>query len=161
MPSDSLFETLNPRFIQGLTQLGFVEEDNCLFLTDNYENSDPLIRFELEKAYKDFGATAVYFTKQLAGNNYKPQVFIYDYTNQDYITESSENIIKKVWSSGKAPLACVFYKTEIKVLNCTRLVIEKNGEYSPNYLIDDISNFSITEKEYVKRYFTNVGKNYP
>ena len=121
-------------FYQGLRRLGFERSDDALFLINNNQQfSDPQINFHIEKA-QDFGATAVFLRKQLNGS-FKPQVYIYDFTGRDFVENELTEIQKKIWSSGESPLACIFYKTEIKILNCTTHITD---DYKPVYLIKDL-----------------------
>jgi methylase of polypeptide subunit release factors len=124
-------------FQQGLQRLGF-ENDDALYLTDHCENiPDPQIYFHIEKA-KEFKASAVYLRRQLNGS-YKPQAYLFDFTDRNF-DESNENEIAdiqtKIWSSGEAPLACVFYNTEIKIIDCTKHITPQ--DYKPEYLVKDL-----------------------
>ncbi|MDP2364534.1 MAG: hypothetical protein Q8M94_12295, partial [Ignavibacteria bacterium] len=127
----------NTTFIQGLNKLGFNKDDSLFFNdTSTTELPDQQILFHLEKA-KTFSATAVYLRKQLNGS-YKPQVYLFDFTDRTFNTENQNELAeiqKIIWSSGEAPLACVFYRTEIKILNCSTHI---NDNYSPVHLIDDL-----------------------
>jgi tRNA1(Val) A37 N6-methylase TrmN6 len=130
-------ETFNKAFTQGLQRLGF-SGDDVLFLVDSQkELPDPQIKFHLEDA-KRMKATAVYLRRQLNGS-YKPQVYIFDFTNKSF-TEQNENEIsqiqKEIWSSGIAPLACVFYNTEIKIIDCTTHITDN---FKPEYLVDSLT----------------------
>ncbi|GHT31430.1 type I endonuclease-methyltransferase fusion protein [Planctomycetales bacterium] len=126
-------------FEQGLAKLGFASDDDALFLIDPIPNElqDIDILFHLDKA-KDFGATAVYLRKQLNGS-YRPQVYLYDKTDVPF-SEKKENelsdIQKNIWTSGEVPLVCVFYKTDITILDCTKHI---TGEYKPEYLIERLN----------------------
>ncbi|CAL66345.1 HsdM family class I SAM-dependent methyltransferase [Christiangramia forsetii] len=121
---------LSQAFKDGLGSLGLYQEsDDCLFLTKDYKNtSDLSMKLQLEKAQK-FEATAVFFRNEI--NRPKAQIYIYDHTH----LESSENrlseIQKMVWSNGAVPIVCVFYKTEIKILDCTQHIKDDN---KPVYL---------------------------
>ncbi len=120
-------------FNQGLDKLGFLEDDS-LFLT-NVVSDNPEINFHIEKA-KRFKADAVFLRKQFTGN-YKPQVYLFDFTNQGFNKENEDKIAliqKQIWSSGEAPLACFFFNTEIKIINCTTSTKRVNEVYKPNYL---------------------------
>lgn len=146
----------NDIFNQGLSKLGFDKVDDCFFITDSTYNlsSDPQIQFYLENA-NQLGATAIYLRKQLNGS-YKPQVYLFDFTNRDFViedqTELSE-IQKKIWSSGEAPLACIFYKTEIKILNCATHI---NTDYSPVYLIKDLKILGEAHHLYNKQFALKI-----
>ncbi len=120
-------------FNQGLDKLGFLNDDS-LFLT-NVVSDNPEINFHIEKA-KKFKADAVFLRKQFTGN-YKPQVYLFDFTNQGFNKENEAEIAliqKQIWSSGEAPLACFFFNTEIKIINCTTSTKLVNEVYKPNYL---------------------------
>ncbi len=100
-------------FNQGLDKLGFLNDDS-LFLTD-VVSDNPEINFHIEKA-KKFKADAVFLRKQFTGN-YKPQVYLFDFTKQGFNKENESEIAliqKQIWSSGEAPLACFFFDTKIK-----------------------------------------------
>lgn len=118
----------------GFQQLGFDKElGDCLFLCENLnEINDLNIKFHLEIA-NEFNATAVFFRKEL--NNYKPQIYIYDYTGNKFEENNLTNIHKKVWSSGNVPLVCVFYDSEIKIIDCTTHIKDNK----PSYLVKDLS----------------------
>jgi methylase of polypeptide subunit release factors len=128
---------ININFQKGLNKLGFDKSDDSLFLTNGGKSlSDPQIAFYLEKA-AEFQASAVYLRKQLNGS-YKPQAYLFDFTGKSFNEENEvelTEIQKKIWSSGEAPLACIFYNTEIKILNCTTHI---NDDYTPVHLINDL-----------------------
>ncbi|RZL30486.1 MAG: hypothetical protein EOP00_36385, partial [Pedobacter sp.] len=123
-------------FHQGLKTLGF-ENDNDLFLVAELKQVvDNQIKLDLERA-EEFKATAVYVRKQLNGS-YKPQVYLYDFTNNDFEIQNENELAeiqKSIWSSGEVPIACIFYKTEIKILNCTEHITK---DYKPEYIIDNL-----------------------
>lgn len=124
-------QTIN--FTQGLEILGF-RDDNTLFLTETYVNN-PQVDFHIEKA-KKFKADAIYLRKQFTGN-YKPQVYFFDFTNHGFSNAKEEEIAhiqKQIWSSGEAPLACFFFDTEIKIIDCTTSTKLNNDKYKPTYL---------------------------
>lgn len=124
----------NSNFYKALSTLGFEKDDDSLYLTETKKHlPDPQIEFHIEKAI-DFKATAVYLRKQLNGS-YKPQAYLYDFTNQGFDKENEKDLTeiqKKIWSSGEAPLACIFYNTEIKILDCTTHI---NDNYTPVHLV--------------------------
>lgn len=125
---------VNP-FSQGLKKLGF-EGDNLLFLVDEQNLPNPLLKFHLETA-KDLGASAVYFRLQLNGI-YKPQIYLFDFTEKSLNEDDNSiaDIQTNIWSSGEVPLACFFFNTEIKIVDCTKH-ITKN--FKPEYLISDLN----------------------
>ncbi|WP_396151894.1 class I SAM-dependent DNA methyltransferase [Flavobacterium sp.] len=132
----SLLENITEPFAQGLKKLGF-EGDSLLFLADEQNPPDPLLKFHLETA-RELKATAVYFRLQLSGS-YKPQVYLFDFTNESFY-EQQDNTIADIqtnlWSSGEVPLACFFFNTEIKIVDCTKH-ITKN--FKPEYLISNLN----------------------
>ena len=104
---------------KGFKAIGFDKELNeCLFLCQSKNDvKDLYIRFHLETA-ESFGATGVFFQKE-RNNYYNPQIYIYDYKYNLYNEDNITTLQKKVWSSGNVPLVCVFYDTEIKIIDCT------------------------------------------
>jgi methylase of polypeptide subunit release factors len=124
-------------FQEVIACLGFTIEDDCLYLTKQESQlTAPQIQFHIETA-KELNASAVYIRRQLNGS-YKPQVFLFDFTDRNF-EEAKENEIAeiqtKIWSSGEAPLACVFYNSEIRIIDCTKHITK---EYKPEYLIRDL-----------------------
>lgn len=124
-------------FHKVIANLGFNLEDDCLFLTSKVSPlADPQIQFHIEKAC-EFKASAVYLRRQLNGS-YKPQVYLFDFTDRSF-EDNRENEIAdlqtKIWSSGEAPLACIFYNTEIKIIDCTKHI---TNDFKPEYLIKDL-----------------------
>lgn len=133
-------------FNQGLDKLGFLNDDS-LFLT-NVVSDNPEINFQIEKA-KKFKADAVFLRKQFTGN-YKPQVYLFDFTKKGFNKEDEAEIAliqKRIWSSGEAPLACFFFDTQIKIINCTTSTELVNGRYTPSYL-EELEIAGITNKLY-------------
>jgi len=124
----------NPKISQALNKgfktFGFDEElDDCLYFCANSSSIDNIeLKLHLEEAMT-FQATAVFFRMEL--NKYKPQVYLYDYTGQILEENKLTNIHKKVWSSGNVPIVCIFYDTEVKILDCSQ-PIRKNDK--PAYL---------------------------
>lgn len=131
----NLPENIVQPFSQGLQKLGF-EGDDLLFLVDDQNLPEPLLKFHLETA-KDLGASAVYFRLQLNGS-YKPQVYLFDFTEKSLNEEDTSiaDVQTNLWSSGEVPLACFFFNTEIKIVDCTKHVTKK---FQPEYLISDLN----------------------
>ena len=143
---------LNTHFKKGLSKLGFNKNQEFLFFTDQINLSDPEVRFHVEKA-KEFEASAVFLRKQLNGI-YKPQVYIYDLTDEDLESEIVlSEIQKKLWTSGEVPLACIFYKTEIKILDCTTH-LDKN--YKPEYLINHLKTTGRTHEIFNEQFALRI-----
>lgn len=131
----NLPENIVQPFSQGLQKLGF-EGDDLLFLVDDQNLPEPLLKFHLETA-KDLGASAVYFRLQLNGS-YKPQVYLFDFTEKSLNEEDTSiaDIQTNLWSSGEVPLACFFFNTEIKIVDCTKHVTKK---FQPEYLVSNLN----------------------
>ncbi|WP_312820026.1 HsdM family class I SAM-dependent methyltransferase [Kaistella carnis] len=131
---------INIDFQEVIAKLGFAIEDDCLYLTENKkELPDPQIQFHIEKA-KELNASAVYLRRQLNGS-YKPQVYLFDYTDRGFNEANEDEIADiqtNIWSSGEAPLACIFHNTSIQIIDCTKH-ITKN--YKPEYLVKDLKLF--------------------
>ncbi len=121
---------ISQKLNKGFQVLGFDQEKNdCLFLCQDIDSIDDLeLRIHLEKANL-FNANAVFFTKEL--DRFKPQVYLYDFTNELFNENDLTNIQKKVWSNGSVPIVCAFYDTEIKILDCTQHIKKDN---TPVYL---------------------------
>jgi len=115
---------------KGFKAFGFDQElGNCLYFCDNFNSVENIeLKLHLEQAMS-FQATAVFFRMEL--NKYKPQVYLYDYTGQKLEENKLTNIHKKVWSSGNVPIVCIFYDTEVKILDCSQPIQTNN---KPSYL---------------------------
>jgi len=132
---------MEPLFIKNIKKLGFYEDDDSLFLIPQEKQYFPQVLFHLNKA-KKFNATAVYLRK-LPNGNFQPQVYLYDFTDLDFNNKNEvmlTHIHKKIWSSGEIPITCFFFKTEIKIIDCTTHITD---DYKPSYLIKSLK---ITEK---------------
>jgi len=142
-------------FQEVIASLGFALEDDCLYLTkQDSQLIDPQIQFHIETA-EELNASAVYLRRQLNGS-YKPQVYLYDFTDRKF-EEAKENEIAeiqtKIWSSGEAPLACVFFNSEIKIVDCTKHITE---EYKPEYLIRDLKLTGKVHKLYNEQFALKI-----
>lgn len=121
-------------FNVGLKKLGFFGDDYLFFADSKKKLPDVEISFHIETAkfiHKEI--TAVFLRKQLNGS-YKPQVYLFDFTDIAFSEQTEDKIAdiqRKVWSSGEVPLACFFFNTEIKIVDCTKHV---NKELKPEYL---------------------------
>ncbi|MDR2205475.1 MAG: N-6 DNA methylase [Flavobacteriaceae bacterium] len=148
-------ENKNIDFQEVIAKLGFAVEDDCLCLTENEKDlPDPQVRFHIETA-KDLNASAVYLRRQLNGS-YKPQVYLFDFTdrNFDEVTENElTEIQKKIWTSGEVPLVCVFYNTEIKILDCTKHITD---DYKPEYLVKSLKIVGETHKLYNEQFAVKI-----
>ena len=117
----------NSTFVKNLKYLGFEQDNESLYLCSDIDKVKPEIRFHLEIA-KEIEATAVFFKKEI--EFLKHQVYIYDYTGQGINETILTDIHRKIWTSGNVPLVCVFYDTEIKILNTTTHIVKDK----PNYI---------------------------
>jgi hypothetical protein len=146
-------DNLEP-FRTGLQKLGFQNDDALYFEGQKLGLPDPEILFHIEKA-EIFGAKAVYVRKQLNGS-YKPQVYLFDYTDRGF-SEQIENEIadiqKKIWSSGEVPLACIFFKTEIKIIDCTKHI---TNDLKPEYLVDSLKLADKAHKLYNEQFALKI-----
>ncbi len=148
-------EVKDTNFLEVIAKLGFALEDDSLFLTKQENQlSDPQIQFHIETA-EGINASALYLRRQLNGS-YKPQVYLFDFTDRNF-KEAKENEIAeiqtKIWSSGEAPLACFFYKTEITIIDCTKHITE---EYKPEYLISDLKLAGKADKLYNEQFAIKI-----
>ena len=145
----------NTDFQEVIAKLGFAMDDDCLYTTENRKNLPaPQIAFHIEKAI-ELNASAVYLRRQLNGN-YKPQVYLYDFTDRGF-AESNENEIAdiqtKIWSSGEAPLACIFSNTGIIIIDCTKHITK---DYKPEYLVKDLKFVGKAEKLYNEQFAIKI-----
>ncbi|PZX10612.1 type I restriction-modification system DNA methylase subunit [Breznakibacter xylanolyticus] len=147
-------QQISNSFSEGLSKLGFQEDESLYFINQNQFPDEPQILFLIETT-KNFGANAVYVRKQLNGS-YKPQVYLFDFTERNFVDESENeiaNIQKIIWSSGEAPLACIFYKTEIKILDCTKHITK---DYKPEYLVRSLNLTDKAHKLYNEQFAIKV-----
>jgi len=146
---------INIDFQEVIANLGFTIEDDCLYLT-KLENqlTDPQIQFHIETA-EELNASAVYIRRQLNGS-YKPQVYLYDFTDRNF-EEVKENEIAeiqtRIWSSGEAPIACVFYNSVVKIIDCTKHITK---EYKPEYLVKDLKLAGKAHELYNKHFAVKI-----
>jgi len=130
-------------FYKNLERLGFYKNDDALFLINSNQKTPPEVELCLNNA-QEFGVSAIYFRKQLNGS-YQPQVYLYDFTDKNFNTNTEiqlTDIHKKIWSNGEIPITCFFFKTEIKIIDCTTHITD---DYKPSYLIESLK---ITEKSH-------------
>jgi len=147
-------KNIGVNFYKNLKILGFHKEDDVLFLTNKTSNIPYEIRFFIDKAI-ELNASAVYFRKLPTGN-YQPQIYLYDYTDKNFNSKNElelTEIQKKIWSSGESPLACFFYKTQIKILNCTTHILDN---YKPSYLIKSLKITDKAHKLYNKQFAVKI-----
>ncbi|KAA6342437.1 putative type I restriction enzymeP M protein [termite gut metagenome] len=139
-------------FQQGLSKLGF-DADDALFLV-NAEPDELEILFHLYTAEK-FGATAVYLRKQLNGS-YKPQVYLFDKTDNGFNNRDESELAeiqKKIWTSGEVPLVCIFYNTDVAILDCTKHITK---DYKPEYLVESLNTVGKAQNLYNKHFAIKI-----
>lgn len=150
----NLYENNNDKAIldAGLARLGLdSEKDKLLFFVEDKDNYAhiPSLWFQLEKAgfYK---ADAVFFKRGISKDEFLPQIYIYDHTRFPLADKLDlTEIHKKVWTGGDTPIVCVFSKTETIILDTTKPIQEKNGQFTPTYLVENlIQTASIHEEIY-------------
>lgn len=127
---------IGTEFYKNLERLGFYENDDALFLINSNQKTPPDVELFLNNA-REFGVSAIYFRKQLSGS-YQPQVYLYDFTDKDFNAKTEiqiTDIHRKIWSNGEIPIACFFFKTEIKIIDCTNHI---TNDYKPSYLIESL-----------------------
>jgi hypothetical protein len=151
---------LSPQFISGLEKLGFGPElDKNLFIAADLDKhkDNPSVWFELEKAGQ-LGAAAVYFRNAFEGRGAMlPLIYIYDFSsclNSESVTSDLTEIQRKIWTSGRVPLSCIFFAAEIKILDCTVPINAKKEE--PVYLIDKISLVGKAHKIYNEQFANKI-----
>ncbi|MDR1342483.1 MAG: SAM-dependent methyltransferase [Prevotellaceae bacterium] len=142
-------------FEAGLSKLGFNEGLNeDLFFTKDIDRHVSIhnLWFHLEKA-KTLRADAI-FCRKIIGDKYIPQVYLYDFTKKDTCEESVlAEIHKKIWTSSEVPVACVFTKTEVKILDTTSPIDRENDV--PTYL-DKIALTSIAHRIFNAQFANSI-----
>ena len=111
----------------------------------NFLQQYPAEYFALEQA-KKLNATAIYF-KKFSNRTSLPQIYIYDYTFQEYEESEFVETHKHIWNSGIVPLIYVFTKLSVKIIDCSKEP-EKNGKnLKENYLADVLFSASNIQKQ--------------
>ncbi len=150
-----LYENNNDKAIldAGLARLGLdSEKDKLLFFVEDKNNYAhiPSLWFQLEKAafYK---ADAVFFKKGIRKDELIPQIYIYDHT-QFPLADMLHliDIHKNVWTGGEIPIVCIFSKTETIILDTTKPIQEKNGRFTPTYLVENLIQTASIYEEFYK-----------
>lgn len=143
-------------FNTGLEKLGFKDDNSLFFIGDSKLHTEPEITFHIETAkFIHQEITAIFFRTQLNGS-YKPQVYLLDFTDRlfsEQIENEIADIQRKIWSSGEVPLACFFFNTEIKIIDCTKHLTK---ELKPEYLIDKLILADEAHKLYNEQFAVNI-----
>ena len=93
---------------------------------------------------KKYGANAVYFRRFDDGRPPIPQIYIYDFTENEKDDFETADLYKKLWNSGQVPLFFIFYKTEVKIFNC--LKPPKVDQYTEVLSSDPFLNIRLASK---------------
>jgi len=93
------------------------ESPGLVFVGGNISDPHEFIALEYAKKY---GANAVYFRRFDDGRPPIPQIYIYDFTENEKDDFETADLYKKLWNSGQVPLFFLFYKTEVKIFNCLK-----------------------------------------
>jgi len=106
--------------MNGLKKLSMLIDDKQtgLYYLGQEDIDNNHISFCLEEAIP-YNPTAIYVT-QLENQPPKPQIYIYDNTNDIFSQEDIMQIHKELWNSAKVPLFFIFEKTEVKIYNCRK-----------------------------------------
>lgn len=134
----------------GLAQLGLCsEKDKLLFFVKDKESYThvPSLWFHLERA-EFYKADAVFFKKGIRENEFIPQIYVYNHTQLPLVDKRKlTEVHKNVWTGGEIPIVCVFSKTEIILLDTTRPIQEREGTFSPTYLVENLKQVAKTQKQ--------------
>jgi hypothetical protein len=139
-------------FISGLKKLRLVSDGQnqtgLVFVNQNSSSISPAEQFSIEKA-KELKATAVYFRRY---NNRPsiPQIYVYDFSTVNPTEEELAEINKGIWSSSAVPLAYIFLKADLTIIDCTKPIKQQNEVVSASYLIKHLSLVSVISRELEK-----------
>lgn len=143
---------LSEDFLFGLKKLrllpGTHSKSKLEFVDSVNSNASPSEKFALEKAV-ELKATGIYF-RHYSNRPSIPQIYIYDYTQKTIDEDDLAEINKSIWSSSIVPLAYVFYKTGVTILDCTKPIKEHNNSISASYLEKHLSLVSEISNEIEK-----------
>ncbi len=93
------------------------ESTGLVFVGEDKPDRHEFLALEYAKKY---GADAVYFRRFDGGRPPIPQIYIYDFTENEKDVFEIEDLYKKLWNSGQVPLFFIFYKTEVKIFSCLK-----------------------------------------
>lgn len=118
----------NNDFMDILIQFDMISETGqspgLVFVGKEKRDNSEMIALEYAKKY---GADAVYFRRFDGGRSPIPQIYIYDFTENEKDDGEIGELYKRLWNSGQVPLFFIFYKTEVKIFNCL-----KHPEFDPS-----------------------------
>lgn len=131
---------------------------STLFFTSGNSNLDN-IKFEerlVLNTAKKLDASAVYFRRFSDSQSSKPQLFIFDNTDNRFSKDDLAQIHKKIWSGGIVPIYYVFDKTSLAVFDARKQVDydseTKRISASPLQILQIVSE---SFKEYSAKLFAN------
>ena len=93
------------------------EFTGLVFVGKEKRDNSEMIALEYAKKY---GADAVYFRRFDGGRPPIPQIYIYDFTENEKDDDEIGVLYKRLWNSGQVPLFFIFYKTEVKIFSCMK-----------------------------------------
>ena len=93
------------------------KSSGLVFVGKEKRDNSEVIALEYAKKY---GADAVYFRRFDGGRPPIPQIYIYDFTENEKDDDEIGVLYKRLWNSGQVPLFFIFYKTEVKIFNCLK-----------------------------------------
>ncbi len=136
-------------FEDSLKQLSMIgANESGLYYLNQTDIENNYIRFFLEEAAA-YRPTAVYITK-LENQTPKPQIYIYDNTDNHLSSENIHQLHKELWNSAKVPMFFIFNHTEVKIYNSRKYT-------GDNLSTMEILNLASTaQKEINKRKFFNA-----
>ncbi len=146
-----------------LETLEFSKDSNQspLFFTSKEYNFKELFfeeRLVIDIA-KKLNATAVYFRRFADNQTSKPQLFIFDNTNNNFSPKELAELHRKIWSSGIVPLYYVFDNTNINIFDARKHVkynkSSKTISVDPFDCLPIISDSYEQHQKYSARLFTN------
>lgn len=150
-------------FKQGLEQLEMLssqESTGLVMSISDCQNEYEKIIFE--EANIKYNANGIYFRRYSDNRPSIAQIFIYDYSNENFNETVATNIHKKVWNSGIVPLFYIFTQTDILIFNSTQGPFNPKTQQLQYSLFDKIrlskeidDELCKKQKEYSARLFDN------
>lgn len=142
----------NDDFVDTLIKLDMMSEDRkspgLVFVEKDKREDSEMIALEYAEKY---GADAVYFRRFDDGRPPIPQIYIYDFTENEKDDDAIGDLYKRLWNSGQVPIVFLFLKTEVKIFSCLKeLKLDtRTGDISFSFF-EKISLASKAQKELTK-----------
>ncbi|MBN2396092.1 MAG: N-6 DNA methylase [Candidatus Atribacteria bacterium] len=139
-------------FNSWLKNFDMSSENSGLIVAKDFQKiKNPYERVALQAA-KKYEVTAVYFRRFDNGRPPIPQIYIYDYTQEEKKDKHQiAELHRRLWNAGQVPLFFIFTKTDVKIFNCLRQPdFSKDREeiqYTPFKTLDAIKIASHIESE--------------